>query len=59
MPQLSAALIDEVRIHLTERWQNDAIYQRYANAPTQYEGPSSIRSFMGCQFLTILLKIGT
>jgi hypothetical protein len=34
MPQLSDALIDEVRIHLTERWQNDVIYQRYANAPT-------------------------
>jgi len=46
MPQLSAALIDEVRIHLTERWQNDAIYQRYANAPTEYEGPPSIRSFI-------------
>jgi hypothetical protein len=46
MPQLSAALIDEVRIHLTERWQNDAIYQRYANAPPEYEGPPSIRSFI-------------
>ena len=46
MPQLSAALIDEVRVHLTERWQNDEIYQRYANAPTQYEGPPSIRSFI-------------
>ena len=46
MPQLSAALIDEVRVHLTERWQNDAIYQRYANAPTQYEGPPSIRGFI-------------
>jgi hypothetical protein len=46
MPQLSAALIDEVRIHLTERWQNDTIYQRYANAPTEYEGPPSIRSFI-------------
>src|SRR6202049_1009295 len=46
MPQLSTALIDEVRIHLTERWQNDDIYQRYANAPTQYEGPPSIRSFI-------------
>lgn len=46
MPQLSAALIDEVRIHLTERWQRDAIYQRYANAPTEYEGPPSIRSFI-------------
>ena len=34
MPQLSAPLIDEVRLHLTERWQCDAIYQRYANAPT-------------------------
>ena len=39
MPQLSTALIDEVRIHLTERWRCDAIYQRYANAPTEYEGP--------------------
>ncbi len=46
MPQLSAALIDEVRVHLTERWQDDEIYQRYANAPTQYEGPPSIRSFI-------------
>jgi len=46
MPQLSTALIDEVRIHLTERWQCDALYQRYANAPTEYEGPPSIRSFI-------------
>ena len=46
MPQLSAPLIDEVRLHLTERWQCDAIYQRYANAPTEYEGPPSIRSFV-------------
>src|SRR5207247_7243477 len=29
-----------------ERWQNDEIYQRYANAPTQYEGPPSIRGFI-------------
>src|SRR5258707_8122440 len=46
MPQLSAALIDKVRIHLIERWRCDAIYQRYANAPTEYEGPPSIRSFI-------------
>src|ERR1700687_1146830 len=46
MPQLSAALIDEVRIHLTGRWQYDAIYHPYANAPTEYEGPPSIRSFI-------------
>ena len=46
MPQLSTALIDEVRVHLTERWQSDELYQRYANAPTQYEGPPSIRSFI-------------
>ena len=46
MPQLSTALIDEVRNHLIERWQGDDIYQRYANAPTEYEGPPSIRSFI-------------
>ena len=46
MPQLSAALIDEVRSHLIERRQGDDIYQRYANAPTEYEGPPSIRSFI-------------
>src|SRR5437870_12697366 len=46
MPQLSTALIDDVRSHLLERWQHDAIYQRYANAPTEYHGPSTIRQFV-------------
>jgi hypothetical protein len=46
MPQLSTALIDDVRSHLIERWQHDAIYQRYANAPTEYHGPSTIRQFV-------------
>ncbi len=46
MPQLSTALIDDVRSHLVERWQHDAIYQRYANAPTEYHGPSTIRQFV-------------
>ena len=46
MPQLSTALIDDVRSHLIERWQHDAIYQRFANARTEYQGPSTIRQFV-------------
>ena len=46
MPQLSTALIDDVRSHLIERWQHDAIYQRFANARTEYQGPPTIRQFV-------------
>jgi hypothetical protein len=46
MPQLSTALIDDVRSHLIERWQRDAIYQRFANARTEYQGPPTIRQFV-------------
>ena len=46
MPQLSKALIDDVRSRLIERWQHDAIYQRFANAPTRYQGPPTIRQFI-------------
>jgi hypothetical protein len=35
-----------VRSHLIDRWQHDAIYQRYANAPTEYHGPPTIRQFV-------------
>ncbi len=46
MPQLSTALIDYVRSQLIERWQHDAIYQRFANARTEYQGPPTIRQFV-------------
>lgn len=46
MPQLSNEVLSAVRDHLLERWDQDAIIQRFANVPTRHDGPLSVRAFI-------------